>query len=404
MSKEKIDLANDELEKIQTNETEIVLSLFKKELEGKLSKIKHYDKLYYVKSLEIADNLKYTNTYVLETEQLFPKNEGLEYKYLIKILESYGIKRSRNQNANHLFGIINDKFYNTKFYLMNNFDNINSFDNKYYFYFNLKYHFQDYYQSNYPNTFILDSNTSWNYIKNKIYIARPINGCGGKGIINIYSPETLEQAKDMLLTKIGSKGISLTEYATNPLLIKGRKLHLRAYLLITLINNTFKTYLLDYGRIMTALKPYKKSDWGNKDIHDSHHKSSYEKDLMFPDDLYGNTTPHIGHAEFKIIFNNIRNDIKYISEIAASEIFNFNNAKNTFEVFGIDVFVRDDLSVFIIEINSRFVNYYQQKDILYQKYFEWIDDCVIKPCLFPHLKVKQTPATTPIYENKILDY
>jgi hypothetical protein len=394
---------NNEKEKEQS------IKVFKKELIGRLSildKKSNFDnKFKFIDAIDRLNNIKYSNTYIIEKSIKNPKNAGLDYKYLIKILEGYGLKRSRDPKANHMFGIINEDYYETSFFLLNNFENIMSFDEKFNLYFNLKTQFPEYYRYNYPDSFMLSNILKWNDIKNKIYIARPISGCAGKDIIVIHNQETLKVAQNLLIKKYNKEGISLTEYITNPLLIEGRKLHLRAYMLFTLINNTFKSYLLDSGRIITAKEKYKNMDWDNKDIHDTHLQSTTIKGIMYPNDLYGRTKPNIqNEKEFEKININIRECIKYISYIAASNIYNFFNAANSYEIYGIDILVRDDFSVFIMEINSKYVGYTDLPDSLEAKYFSWIDDCVIKPCLFPHLETVKNKSNTAIFEVKFEDY
>jgi hypothetical protein len=81
---------------------------------------------------------KFSNTFVVEHTL---KNPDLDYTYLIKILKDYGLKQSKDPNDNHLFGIISYKFYNTNFYLLNEFQFIDSIENKFSLYLNLKLYF-----------------------------------------------------------------------------------------------------------------------------------------------------------------------------------------------------------------------------------------------------------------------
>jgi hypothetical protein len=399
--------------KSNEKEKEQLIKVFKKELNSRLSildkKIEQKSDIdntfKFADSIDRLNNIKYNNTYIIENSKINPKNFLLDYKLLIKILEEYGLKRSNDPKGNHMFGIINEDYYNTQFYLLNNFENIDSFDEKYNLYFNLKLHFPTHYFNNYPNSFMLSSILTWNDIKNRIYIARPIAGLGGEGIILIHNPETLKEAQTLLIKKYSNQGISLTEYITNPLLIEGRKLHLRAYMLFTLINNTFKSYLLDSGWIITAKSQYENTDWNNKDIHDTHLQSTTINGIVYPNDLYGRTTPNIkDEKDFEKIDNNMRECVKYISSVAASNIYNFNNAANTYEVYGLDFFIRDDFSTFIMEINSKYVGYKDFPKVLEKKYFEWIHENVIKPCLFPQLENIKNKSNTPIFEVEIDDY
>lgn len=372
------------------------IKLFKKALLNKTNIIDFYSN---------QNAIKYSNSYVIETSKINPKNDSLDTSILIKILEGYGLKRSRDTKINHLFGMINEDFYETNFLLLNNFQNKVSFLDKFNLYFNLQMYFPTHYNLTYPHSFMLTNELQWENIKNKVHIARPIGGASGGDIINIHNSKTLEDAKKLLMTKYNDLGISITEYITNPMLFKNKKMHVRGYMLFTLINNNFKSYFLEYGEIRTARNDYKNADWNNNDIHDTHERSTISKGLIFPNDLYNNTTPIIKNKdECQIIYNNICNCIKYISKIASANVFNFSNAKNTYEVYGIDILIKDDLSVFIMEVNGRNVSYVSTPDLLLKKYFEWIDNVVIKPCLFPNLEIIQTPSNTPIYDVIINDY
>ena len=394
-------------------EHDILLKIFKNELKSKIKlssrvnrDVMKDDSQKLVAILDSHTDIKYSNTYVIDKSPSNTKNQYLDYKYLYQILQKYGLKQSNDPKINHLFGIIGDSFYNTNFLLLNNFENIDSIDDKYNLYFNLQLYFPNYYFKNYPYSFILSTNLKWEDIKNnKIYIARPISGQAGKDIFIINNKEKLDFVKDLLVKKYYVHGISLTEYITNPMLFMNKKMHLRSYMLFTLINNTFKSYLLEDGEIFTAKEDYKNEDWNNKNIHDTHFKSTIKENLLFPNGLYGNTLPNIkDRNDYDIIYNNACECIEKISHIAASYIFNYNNTVNTYEVYGIDILVKDDLSVFIMEINSKYVGYKDCPDKLLKKYFNWIEQCVIKPCFFPHLEIEKSKSTTPIFEITIEDY
>lgn len=349
-----------------------------------------------------SPTLKFNNTFVIEKSLMNPL---LDYTYLIRILKNYGLIQSYNTNDNHLFGIINNKFYDTNFFLLNNFQMVDSIANKFNLYFNLKSYYNDFFKKNYPDSFYLDIDMKWKDIKNNIYIARPISGESGQDIEIVHDENTFENSKKILLNpKYSSTGVSLTEYVQNPLLYDGKKMHLRCYFLITLINNTFNSYLLDVGCIYTAKLPYVNHDWKNKDIHDTHLKST-GKPIYFPDDLYEHTNGKISNAkDYEKVYKNICENLEYVSKITSNNIYQFSTAKNTWEVYGIDVLVRDDLSCFIMEINDRFIGYQCADDKLFKKYFDWIDNTVIKPCLFPNLKITTNMSTTSIYTCEILNY
>ena len=348
---------------------------------------------------------KYQNTFVMDKDG--SKNIFLEYDPLIKILEGLGLTRSSDTKSNHLFGIINKKYYDTKFLLLNDFQFIDDFKNKFSLYNNLKICFPHHYNTYYPQSFLLNTHTYWNAdFHNKIYIARPIGGGTGIDVIIVYNESTFNKAKTLIYKSMYKSGVSLTEYITNPMLIRSRKFHCRAYLMFTLFNNKFRAYLLKESQILTAKDKYKNADWSNKDIHDTHFKSSYRSDLVFPDDLYGETTPMITNKDIDIIYNNSRMLCKEVSKIAVANVYHYSNTKNTWQIFGIDLLIKDDLNVFIIEINGTMTGYgmFNSNKKIEKPYFDWISDVVIKPCLFPHLEIPQKPSNIPLYEVVIDNY
>jgi len=196
-------------------------------------------------------NIKYSNTFVIEKSAWYP---GIKYDKLIKILKEYGLKQSSDPNENHLFGIINSKFYQTEFLILNGFQFIDVFENKYSLYLNLHLFFPIHYNNTYPQSFSLKPTTTWNDIKkkNNVYIARPIDSGCGIDIIKVYDEQTLQMTKKLLYKDKYINGISITEYITNPMLYEGRKMHLRAYMLFTMINNQFNSYLFKTMKLFTA--------------------------------------------------------------------------------------------------------------------------------------------------------
>jgi hypothetical protein len=386
---------------ILENQTRTDVLKFKKELQ---KIIKHTNKNK-TKDEQITQldkhDIKYSNTFVIEKSKMYM---GLEYESLSKILKDYGLKQSTDPNGNHLFGIINYKFYQTNFFLLNGFQFIDTIENKYKLYLNINMYFPHYYNTHYPKSFLLNATTQWNNIKtqNPVYIARPIGSYQGLDIIRVYDQQTLQQAKRLLYNDKYTDGVSLTEYITNPMLYEGRKMHLRAYMLFTLINNKFNSYLFDIMRIYTAKHKYKNEDWNNNDIHDTHFKNSGFVTVFSPE-IFNNLSPSLNNAKYNIILENIKENINFISKIAVSNIYQYSGSKNAYEVFGIDVLIKDDLSVFIMEINGKFTGYVGA-DCLFKDYFKWITETVIKPCLFPNLKIEQRPETTPIYSAEILNY
>jgi hypothetical protein len=345
-------------------------------------------------------DIKYSNTFVIEKSAWYL---GLKYDKLIKILTDFGLKKSDDPKLNHMFGIINSKFYQTEFFMLNGFQFVDSFTNKYSLYLNLHLFFPNHYNNKYPKSFLLKPTTNWNDIKNNniVYIARPIDSYQGIDIVKVYDEKTLQITKKLLYDDKYSSGISMTEYITNPMLYEGRKMHLRAYMLFTMIDNKFNSYLFDTMEIFTAKQKYKNEDWNNEDIHDTHFKNSGILALFRPE-IFSKLTPKINNADQNIIINKIKECILYISKIGVSNIYQYSGSKNAYEVFGFDILIKDDLSLFIMEVNGKITGF-SEADYLFEDYFNWIKETVIKPGLFPHLEIEQRPETIPIYSTKLIN-
>ena len=407
------------------------VAFFKDILKSKLSRISERKQLRgsaLIKSLisaELDEKQYYTNTYVLDIDK---SNVG-KLHYLIEILESYGMKRSSDTSKKHMFGIIRDNYYETYFYIINNFENISSFANLFGLYSSLNIFYSEFYQANYPLLLPLSSNTKLSDLNNKAFTihsrkqdlqhTQHTQHIYRTNIFNVYNDETLSAAKELLSEEYGSNGIYLTEYKTNLMTYKGLKMYLRAYMLFTLINNTFKSFLFDKGQIITARETYKNDDWNNPNIHNVSRQdaNSQSTNLIFPDDLYGNTkSPNIkSKKEFDLIWNKCRETVKIISTIVASNIYNYANTINSFQIFEIDISITNESDIFIANIttenklSNKYANNLLFPDIesLDKSYFNWIHEIVIKPCLFPNLEANTgntQPATIPIYEIEYADF
>lgn len=110
--------------------------------------------------------------------------------------------------------------------------------------------------------------------------------------------------------------------------------------------------------------------------------------------------------DFDIIYNNARMLCKEVAKIAVANVYHYSNTKNTWQIFGIDLLIKDDFNVFIMEINGTLTGYknFNSNKKLEKPYFDWIRDIVVKPVLFPHLEIPQIPCNIPLYEAVINNY
>ena len=126
------------------------------------------------------------------------------------------------------------------------------------------------------------------------------------------------------------------EYIDNPYLINKKKIHFRTYILY---DNTDKSaYYLDKSVIATSRLPYKKEDYNNKDIHDTHFYRN-DKQINFPDD-------------FKLTKTQINNIHQQLKEISKKRVKCFSESKKCYYLFGGDFLLTDDLQIKLLEFNS----------------------------------------------------
>lgn len=199
------------------------------------------------------------------------------------------------------------------------------------------------------------------YTTEKKYILKPVSGFSG---LNITIPQTFDELLNYI-TKIEKQYIKrwnkkisymrhwvLQEYLNDPLLFKypnttdnlGYKFHIRHYLCY--IPNKESYFIYD-GIIIPALKPYKKSDYSNKDIHDTHYYNR-NIDYKFPQTLNLSKNRIINiYAQIYKLYNIIirileKNNTKCYSE-----------NKYCYEIFGVDLFIDKDYKIKLIEVNNK---------------------------------------------------
>ena len=320
----------------------------------------------------------------------------------------------------HSMHSLKRKYYNTPIYLQNSLANLDSIDDKDRLHMDMKTRFPTIYNKYMAHSQILIP--SWNpYGKSqikrnmRIYIARPVNvlkekreiglqgkGYGGKDIVIIHDKSSLQTAKN-LLEKY--EDVLISDYIMNPLLFQERKFHIRVWFLASIINGEFSAYMLDFGRILTAKLPYQHGDWSNQDIHDTHLKSS-DKDWFFPDDFTNTniTTLDMDKPEMvnskliNDIFQQIRVILKSVAELLAETVGLYDNIKNGFNFFGVDLMIKTDSrddsgsgsTVVLIECNAE--GTYKTKEPTTHKkleniLFSWIDKVILAQ-LFKHTRIE----------------
>lgn len=273
--------------------------------------------------------------------------------------------------------------YNTITYAGNAIDGCVKITDKYYLYFNLKKLFPREYKEFLAESFELNKKTPYIYINKNVigwrigrndesgvikdgnvYIARPltlietktkkkkIQACSGQDIVYIYNKKSLDNAKELLDRY---DRVLISEYIPNLLLFKGKKFHLRMMFLITLFDNTLKSYLLNQGAIYTAKLPFVMDYFTNMNIHDTHLKSTegtyfYPEDFT-PDNLGQPITVENKHKIWHDIID-IMNKVSYCLTRKPTAR-NFDNYKNGFFLLGIDIMFTKNYKPILLEINNR---------------------------------------------------
>lgn len=193
--------------------------------------------------------------------------------------------------------------------------------------------------------------------KHKTMIFKPVYGYAGIAIEifdkfedfrNFTTSKKFSRVFDVIKESNVKKDITsskykdwvLQEYIDNPMLIDGKKFHIRGYYLV--YQN--KKYLMKTGEIFLANQKFTLGDYQNRDIHDTH--SPKDDNLKFyPKDL----------KVSKKIEQEIQRQIEDLFHLVGrvDETFKcYSESKDCYQLFGFDVMVTQDYKVKMIEING----------------------------------------------------
>lgn len=233
--------------------------------------------------------------------------------------------------------------------------------NKQQLFLNMQRYFPDIYKKHMAKTWLIQDIKE---IKpNQVLIVKPAGhgACAGVGVTVVTNNKELEEAKEI---NKKYRNIIVSEYIKNPLLWNKRKFHLRMYILI---NSDLTWSFWEKGKAMTAELEYKKSDWTNKKIHDSHGKTT-PKDIYFPDDI-------LQKNKIKDIINQMKYILNAVAKIIEPNIKCYQESEKCCEIFGIDFMITDDYIVKLIEINAEAGYGYKDDNKKYKEYckeyFDW---------------------------------
>jgi hypothetical protein len=128
-----------------------------------------------------------------------------------------------------------------------------------------------------------------------------------------------------------------SEYIMNTLLYKNKKFHLRMYYMISIINGTINSFVLDYGKILTAAKVFNTKMPFTKDVHDTHIKST-KADIFFPDE-FTDSNLSVKGIDMMDILSQIRLILSNVSILIVNQNTKilYDNHKNGYNLFGVDL-------------------------------------------------------------------
>ena len=158
--------------------------------------------------------------------------------------------------------------------------------------------------------------------------------------------------------KYKSNKIIIQKYIEKPFLYYGRKFDIRIWVLLT---HKMAVYIFKEGHLKASSNNYD-LDSNNSFIHITNYSlqkynkyfSKYEKGNevsfeIFQKYIENNLNKNINFKD--IVFPQFKEIIKHTIK-CASNLINFNNRKNCFELMGYDFLLDEEFNVFLIEINS----------------------------------------------------
>lgn len=243
------------------------------------------------------------------------------------------------------------------------------------------------------------------FIKNKVFIFKPVSGYGGANIKIITDFNALKKYIGIIIKKysnVWKKGLNynkiwvLQEYLVEPLLITGPtsklgyKFHIRHYFIFR--PNQDKSFFLKRGLIATALKPYKQNDWQNKQIHDTHFYG--RDDEIFPNAL------NLTTEQLEKIYKQIYELYSIINDILKKNAKCFTESHKCFQLFGVDLMITNDYTIKILELNDSPGMAYEDKEYLLDEYKSIIENymSIIVDDYFPPLnKIKNKFVDDVVY-------
>lgn len=195
---------------------------------------------------------------------------------------------------------------------------------------------------------------------NGIFIVKPIGGFSGRDISVVSTEKEYTNAKKLVSRY---NGAIVCEYIKNPMLIGGKKFHLRMYLLV--VTPPFEYSIFRRGKIFTAKNQFNLNEL-SKDVHDTH-MASTEGNMYFPEDFPEQSMVTRVQSEVERILGEAAKSV-------SNELSSYPESKQGFEIFGCDLMVTEDGKVVLLEINDKVGmdgNKGGDYDIFSEDYYKW---------------------------------
>ncbi len=268
---------------------------------------------------------------------------GLDHAELIRLLESHGFKKKQEHEQHVAFLwaelLPNNRYerasYTVHCYLKNLIDRKQAAADKAELFFRMNDEFRRKHMANSRLLGDVDE------VKDEVLIVKPVGrtAFGGRGITIVTSTQQLVHAK----SQFGGTKVLVCDYVRDPFLWQGRKFHLRLYLAVAAGGQRWS--LWHRGKLLTAGKPYADAQYDDKLVHDTHAEST-PRNLYWPDDL-GLTQEQLEHVRQQLdaVGRSIANSLKDSAPFAESA--------RGFEVFGLDLLLRENLNVVLLEANDK---------------------------------------------------
>jgi hypothetical protein len=252
--------------------------------------------------------------------------EDIPGEYYAEELSRLGfVERNLEKVDYHIYLDWRKKDHDTKCFLKNKIDNISRVTNKYHLRSTLGRDYFPYLAKEYGFRQILRGGR---VSVDGPLIVKPSGGAffSGKGIEVVVKGD-----------KLNSSTAVICEYVTDVQTFHDKKFHLRVLLFLSTWG---KWEVVPIYKIVTAKLPYVKDDWKNKDIHDSHWKST-DGDYFFCED---------GDLYSEEVNSQIIEVCRGVSESVSPKPYS--ESEKAYEMLGLDFLVRENGTVVLLEVNS----------------------------------------------------